>query len=87
MKKRVLDKVYDEFETQYKDMPEEVMKKEIEILTKEIAGKEASLAKLDGEAKEKMEKDLDKKTKKLNNLEGYTKNKSQQFFQYFLRLG
>ncbi len=77
MKKRVLDKVYDEFETQYKDMPEEVMKKEIEILTKEIAGKEASLAKLDGEAKEKMEKDLDKKTKKLNNLEGYTKNKSQ----------
>ena len=61
MKKRALDKAYEEIDAKYKDMSEEDMKKEMENLTKEISGKERALANLEGEAREKMESDLKKK--------------------------
>lgn len=57
MKKRALDKAYEEIDAKYKDMSEEDMKKEMENLTKEISGKERALANLEGEAREKMESD------------------------------
>lgn len=56
MKKRALDKVYEEIDAKYKDMSEEDMKKEMETLNKEITGKEKALENLDGEAREKNEK-------------------------------
>lgn len=77
MKKRALDKVYEEIDAKYKDMSEEDMKKEMETLNKEITGKEKALENLDGEAREKMKKDLEKKNNRLKNLEGYSKNKTQ----------
>lgn len=77
MKKRALDKAYEEIDAKYKNMSEEDMKKEMETLTKEISGKEKALENLDGEAREKMEKNLEEKNKKLKNLEGYSKNKTQ----------
>lgn len=77
MKKRALDKAYEEFDAKYKDMSEEDMKKEMETLKKEITGKEKALENLDGEAREKMKKDLEKKNNRLKNLEGYSKNKTQ----------
>ena len=52
MKKRALDKAYEEIDAKYKDMS-------------------------DGEAREKMKKDLEKKNNRLKNLEGYSKNKTQ----------
>ena len=61
MKKRALDKAYEEIDAKYKDMSEEDMKKEMETLKKEITGKEKALENLDGEAREKMKKDLEKK--------------------------
>lgn len=70
MKKRALDKAYEEIDAKYKDMSEEDMKKE-------ITGKEKALKNLDGEAREKMKKDLEKKNNRLKNLEGYSKNKTQ----------
>lgn len=70
MKKRALDKAYEEIDAKYKDMSEEDMKKE-------ITGKEKALENLDGEAREKMKKDLEKKNNRLKNLEGYSKNKTQ----------
>lgn len=77
MKKRALDKAYEEIDAKYKDMSEEDMKKEMETLKKEITGKEKALENLDGEAREKMKKDLEKKNNRLKNLEGYSKNKTQ----------
>lgn len=77
MKKRALDKAYEEIDAKYKDMSEEDMKKEMETLNKEITGKEKALENLDGEAREKMKKDLEKKNNRLKNLEGYSKNKTQ----------
>lgn len=77
MKKRALDKAYEEIDAKYKDMSEEDMKKEMETLKKEITGKEKALKNLDGEAREKMKKDLEKKNNRLKNLEGYSKNKTQ----------
>lgn len=77
MKKRALDKVYEEIDAKYKDMSEEDMKKEMETLNKEITGKKKALENLDGEAREKMKKDLEKKNNRLKNLEGYSKNKTQ----------
>lgn len=77
MKKRALDKEYEEIDAKYKDMSEEDMKKEMETLKKEITGKEKALENLDGEAREKMKKDLEKKNNRLKNLEGYSKNKTQ----------
>lgn len=77
MKKRALDKAYEEIDAKYKNMSEENMKKEMETLTKEISGKEKALENLKGEAKEKMEEDLKKKNNRLKNLEGYSKNKTQ----------
>lgn len=56
MKKRALDKAYEEIDAKYKDMSEEDMKKEMETLNKEITGKEKALENLDGEAREKNEK-------------------------------
>lgn len=92
MKKRVLDRVYEEFENKYKNMPQEDMEKdmktlekEIEILEKQVAGKEKYSERLQGAAKEKYlqdleensKKELDSKKKKLENLKGYSKNKNQ----------
>ena len=77
MKKRALDKAYEEIDAKYKDISEEYMKKEMETLKKEITGKEKALENLDGEAREKMKKDLEKKNNRLKNLEGYSKNKTQ----------
>lgn len=77
MKKRALDKAYEEIDAKQKDMSEEDMKKEMETLKKEITGKEKALENLDGEAREKMKKDLEKKNNRLKNLEGYSKNKTQ----------
>lgn len=77
MKKRALDKAYEEIDAKCKDMSEEDMKKEMETLKKEITGKEKALENLDGEAREKMKKDLEKKNNRLKNLEGYSKNKTQ----------
>lgn len=76
-KERILDRVYKEFEAKYKDMPEEEMQKEIEAREKEIKGKEASLEKLEGEPKEKLSKDIEQAKKRLENLRGYNKNKTQ----------
>lgn len=53
MKKRALDKAYEEIDAKYKDMSEEDMKKEMETWKKEITGKEKALENLDGEAREK----------------------------------
>lgn len=76
MKKRALDKAYEEIDAKY-ILSEEDMKKEMETLKKEITGKEKALENLDGEAREKMKKDLEKKNNRLKNLEGYSKNKTQ----------
>ena len=46
MKKRALDKAYEEIDAKYKDMSEEDMKKEMETLKKEITGKDNFLNKL-----------------------------------------
>lgn len=77
MKKRALDKAYEEFEAKYNNMPEEEIKNEIENLEKEIAGRENSSQKLTGEEKESAENEIAKSKQKLENLKGYTKNKNQ----------
>ena len=115
MKKRALDRVYEEFETNYKKQIEDKMEKpnysgnakedrenekkyeaefeekmqksidadiekmqeEVKNIQKQIAGMEASEKGLDDETRERLEKEIDKKSKKINNLEGYRKNKTQ----------
>lgn len=77
MKKRALDKAYEEFEAKYNNMPEEEIKNEIENLEKEIAGRANSSQKLTGEEKESAENEIAKSKQKLENLKGYTKNKNQ----------
>jgi hypothetical protein len=88
MKKRALDKVYEEIDTKFKDMPDDKMQEsidaeveklqeEMENIQKQIDGMEASEKGLDDETRERLEKEIDKKSKKINNLEGYRKNKTQ----------
>ena len=88
MKKRALDRVYEELETKYKEMPDDEMQEsidteveklqeEMENIQKQIDGMEASEKGLDDETRERLEKEIDKKSKKINNLEGYRKNKTQ----------
>ena len=47
----------------------------MENIQKQIDGMEASEKGLDDETRERLEKEIDKKSKKINNLEGYRKNK------------
>jgi len=88
MKKRALDKVYEEIDTKFKDMPDDKMQEsidaeveklqeEMENIQKQIDGMEASEKGLDDETRERLEKEIDKESKKINNLEGYRKNKTQ----------
>lgn len=88
MKKRALDKVFEEIDTKFKDMPDDKMQEsidaeveklqeEMENIQKQIDGMEASEKGLDDETRERLEKEIDKKSKKINNLEGYRKNKTQ----------
>lgn len=88
MKKRALDRVYEELETKYKEMPDDKMQEaidtdieklqvEMENIQKQINGMEASAKGLDDETRENLEKEMNKKSQKINNLEGYRKNKTQ----------
>ncbi len=88
MKKRALDRVYEELETKYKEMPDdkiqeaidadiEKLQVEMENIQKQINGMEASEKGLDDETRENLEKEKNKKSQKINNLEGYRKNKTQ----------
>lgn len=75
MKKRALDKVYEEIDTKFKDMPDDKMQEsidaeveklqeEMENIQKQIDGMEASEKGLDDETRERLEKEIDKKSKK-----------------------
>ena len=77
-KERKLDRLYTEFERDYSGKSEEEMKKIISNLEKEISGKESALKGLEkGEAQQNLEKSIEQAKKRLENLKGYTKNKTQ----------
>ena len=76
-KERKLDKVYAEFEQNYKGKSKEEMDKVASDLEKEIAGKESALEGKEGEERENLSKDVESKKKRLENLKGYSKNKEQ----------
>ena len=76
-KMRKLDRLYEEFERDYSGKSEEEMAKIISDLEKEVAGKESALAGLEGDKKENLSKDIEQGKKRLENLKGYTKNKTQ----------
>ncbi len=88
MKKRALDRVYEELGTKYSEMPDDKMQEaieadieklevEMENIQKQVDGMEASEKGLDDETRENLEKEMDKKFQKINNLEGYRKNRTQ----------
>ena len=88
MKKRALDKVYDELDIKYSKMPNDKMQEsidddieklqvEMENIQKQIDGMETSKKGLDDETRENLEKEMNKKTQKINNLVGYRKNRTQ----------
>lgn len=88
MKKRALDRVYEELDTKYSEMPDDKMQEaieadieklevEMENIQKQVDGMEASEKGLDDETRENLEKEMDKKFQKINNLEGYKKNRTQ----------
>lgn len=76
-KERKLDRLYVEFEKEYSGKTQEEMERIISDFEKEIAGKEASLEGLEGEKKENLAKNIEQGKKRLENLRGYTKNKTQ----------
>lgn len=76
-KERKLDRLYTEFEKQYSGKSQEEMTEIISDLEKEVAGKESSLEGLEGEKRESLQKDIEQGKKRLENLRGYSKNKTQ----------
>lgn len=76
-KERKLDRIYAEFEKEYSEKSKEEMEKIMSDLEKEIAGKTDALEGKSEEEKETLQKDIDSKKKRLENLRGYTKNKDQ----------
>lgn len=77
MKKRALDKSYEEINAKYKNMSEEDIKKEIDNLEKELTGKLGTSSKLKDGEKENLDKNIEKLNIKIENLRGYSKNKTQ----------
>lgn len=77
MKKRALDRAYEEIDAKYKNMKEEDIKKEIDNLEKEMVGKLGYATKLQGEDKTNAENEIAKINIKTENLRGYLKNKNQ----------
>lgn len=88
MKKRALDKVYDELDAKYSKMPDdkiqgsidddiEKLQVEMENMQKQIDGMKTSEKGLDDETRKNLEKEINKKSQKINNLKGYKKNKAQ----------
>ena len=77
-KERKLDRLYAEFEKDYSGKSIEEMDKIISDLEKEIDGKENALKSLEaGEKRENLEKSVEQAKNRLQNLKGYTKNRSQ----------
>ena len=76
-KERKLDRLYIEFDKEYSGKSQEEMEKIISNLEKEIAGKENSLESLEDEKRENLQKNIEQGKKRLENLKGYSKNKTQ----------
>lgn len=76
-KERKLDRLYVEFDKEYSGKSEEEMAKIISNLEKEVAGKESAIESLEGDRKENLQKGVEQSKKRLENLRGYSKNKTQ----------
>lgn len=72
-----LDKAFKEIEKEYSQTGEDGLKKSIENLEKEIAGKEKKIEQLNGKDKEELSQNVEKSIKRLENLRGYQKNGNQ----------
>ena len=75
-----LERVYEDINQTYSEATEEQIQEKIEDLQKEIDGKKISLEKIqfeDSDKSEQLQKNIDELEKRVNNLKGYSKNRTQ----------
>ena len=75
-----LERVYEDINQTYSEATEEQIQEKIEDLQKEIDGKKISLEKIqfeESDKSEQLQKNIDELEKRVNNLKGYSKNRTQ----------